>query len=300
MVPDPKPAGDPDPFQHTRMSLGEHLEELRRRLFRGILALAIAFGVSWGFHDRIDRWMLWPLETSVGWINAKLADDAERHLAEHPETPRSELFQTDDPSDRRLREALDARPQGIAIGEGFFFAFKNAGWFALFLGAPVLLWQMWGFIAAGLYERERRMVMRYFPASLALFAAGVLASFFVMVPVGIYFLQLSGLDFALVEFDPSLREYMSFLTTTTLAAGTVFQLPLVMQVLIRLDIVPADTFARYRRHCIVGCFLVSGIVTPSGDPASQALMAVPMWLLYEAGIVAGRMAVRRQAREALA
>ena len=300
MVPDPKPAGDPDPFQHTRMSLGEHLEELRRRLFRGILALAIAFGVSWGFHDRIDLWMLWPLQTSVGWINAKLADDAERQLAEHPEIPRSALFLSDDPSDRRLREALDPRPQGIAIGEPFFFSFKNAGWFALFLGAPVLLWQMWGFIAAGLYERERRMVMRYFPASLALFAAGVLASFFVMVPVGIYFLQLSGLDFALVEFDPSLREYMSFLTTTTLAAGTVFQLPLVMQVLIRLDIVPADTFARYRRHCIVGCFLVSGIVTPSGDPASQALMAVPMWLLYEAGIVAGRMAVRRQAREALA
>jgi sec-independent protein translocase protein TatC len=296
MVPEP----EPDPFQHTRMSLGEHLEELRRRLFRGILALAIAFGVSWGFHDRIDRWMLWPLQTSVGWINSKLAQDAERHLAEHPEIPRSELFLSDDPSDRRLRKALDPRPQGIAIGEPFFFSFKNAGWFALFLGAPVLLWQMWGFIAAGLYERERRMVMRYFPASLALFAVGVLASFFVMVPVGIYFLQLSGLDFALVEFDPSLREYMSFLTTTTLAAGTVFQLPLVMQVLIRLDIVPADTFARYRRHCIVGCFLVSGIVTPSGDPASQALMAVPMWLLYEAGIVAGRMAVRRQAREAVA
>ena len=150
----------------------EHLEELRRRLFRGILALALAFCVAWAFHDRIDRWMLWPLQTSVSWLNSKRAEDAERYLAEHPETPRSELFLTDDPSDRRLRKSYDPNPQQIAIGERFFFSFKNAGWFALFLGAPVLLWQMWGFIAAGLYERERRMVMRYFPASLALFAAG--------------------------------------------------------------------------------------------------------------------------------
>jgi len=288
-----------DPLQSSRMSLGEHLDELRRRLTLGLGALLVAFFAAWAFHERIDRWMLWPLETAVEHINAARVEEYEDLLAEDPSLPRSTYFLSDDPSDRRLRDPVDSRPQTIGVTEGFFFAFRNSLYFAILLGAPALLWQLWRFIAAGLYERERKIVLRYFPASVLLFLSGVAVSFFLMVPLGIYFLQVT-MPASLATFRPTLGDYLAFVTNTCLWAGVVFQVPIVIQVLIRLDLVAAETFARYRRHCVVLCFVVSAIVTPTGDPFMQFFLAAPMWVLYEIGLFAGRLSVRAGAKEAVA
>jgi sec-independent protein translocase protein TatC len=112
------------------------------------------------------------------------------------------------------------------------------------------------------------------------------------VPYGIYALQ-NTLPQDLAEFRAKLDEYMEFLSNTCLWAGITFQLPIVMQVLIRLDIVAAKTFSRFRKHFIVASFLISGIITPGADPYSQTLLAIPMWFLYELGILMGRWSVWR-------
>lgn len=285
-----------DPFANTRMSLAQHLDELRKRMIRGVLALFIAWIVAFSYSELTSRWVLWPLESAVAWLNRDLVEDAEQRLKDHPEIARAELFQSDDPADQRLKRAFSDKPQLIDMSEGFFYAFRLSLYAAFALGGPVLLWQMWGFIAAGLYERERKLVMRYFPASLFLFVAGLAAAFFGLVPFGIYFLQQT-VPFDMADFRPSLENYLSFLSRTCLWAGLVFQTPLIIQVLIRLELVQASTFARYRKHFIVAAFLISGFVTPSADPYSQVLLAVPMWLLYETGILLGRMSVAKRAKE---
>lgn len=137
------------------------------------------------------------------------------------------------------------------------------------------------------------MVMGYFPLSLVLFLAGLAMSFFLMVPMGIYYLQLT-LPQDLVVFNPKLDEYMEFLSKTCIWTGAMFQMPILIQVLIRLDLVQAATFARYRKHFIVVAFVVSGFVTPSADPYSQTLLAAPMILLYELGLLMGRWSTRKR------
>lgn len=288
-------ADEKDPFEGTRMSLAQHLEELRKRLLRGTIAVAVVFCVAWEFRDEIAKTMLWPLDRSVILLNRDEVEKYETFLKEHPDHARSEFFESDDPADKRLKHPVSSLPLITGPSEGFFFAFRNCLYAALFVGGPVLLWQMWGFIAAGLYQKERRMVMSYFPLSFLLFVAGVAMSFFLMVPYGIYYLQAT-LPATLAEFRPSLTEYLAFLSNTSLWAGLIFQMPIVIQVLIRLDFVQAKTFSRFRKHFIIASFLVSGIVTPSADPYSQTFMAVPMWLLYEIGILMGRWSVWRRDR----
>ena len=288
-------AEEKDPFEGTRMSLAQHLEELRKRLLRGTIAVAIVFCVAWEFRDEISKAILWPLDRAVTLLNRDEVEKQETFLKEHPDHPRSEVFETDDPADKHLRKSYSSLPQVIGIGEGFFFAFRNCIYAALFIGGPVLLWQMWGFIAAGLYPKEKRMVMGYFPLSVLLFVTGVAMSFFIMVPYGIYYLQIT-LPADLAEFRPSLSEYMAFLSNTSLWAGVIFQMPIVIQVLIRLDLVEARTFSKFRKHFIIASFLISGIVTPSADPYSQTFLAIPMWLLYEIGILMGRWSVWRRDR----
>lgn len=288
-----------DPFAQTRMTLAQHLDELRKRVLRGVIAVFLAFCVAWEFNEPIARGMQWPFMRAVGWLNEDLVEEHEAFLKEHPEIPRTEFFLSEDPADQRLKQPFHDKLQATGISEIFMFSFRNAMYAAVAAGGPVLLWQMWGFIAAGLYQKEKRMVMGYFPASLLLFVAGLAMSFFLLVPTGIYYLQKT-LPQDLVDFNPKLDEYMEFLSKTCIWSGAMFQMPLLIQVLIRLDMVQAETFAKYRKHFIVVAFVISGFVTPSADPYSQTLLAGPMILLYELGIWMGRWATRKKKRTEVA
>jgi sec-independent protein translocase protein TatC len=282
-----------DPFAQTRMTLAQHLDELRKRVLRGVIAVLIAFCVAWEFNPQIANGVQWPFKRAIAWLNADMVADHEAYLKEHPEVPRTEFFLSDDPADTRLQKPYTDKLQATGISEIFMFSFRNTMYVAVAVGGPIVLWQMWGFIAAGLYKKEKRMVMGYFPLSLLLFFAGLAMSFFLLVPTGIYYLQLT-LPQDLVEFSPKLDEYMEFLSRTCLWTGVMFQMPILIQVLIRLDLVQAATFARYRKHFIVVAFVISGFVTPSADPYSQTLLAAPMVLLYELGIWMGRWSTRKR------
>lgn len=282
-------------LEGARMTLGEHIEELRTRLIRSLLALALAFVGCWIFHAQLARVALAPLTRAVDWLNADLVELHERRLEKDPGISRSDFFLSDDPQDDRLRDPI-RMPRGDSAGSAFVFYMKVCLYFGFFLSGTYILWQLWLFVAAGLYAHEKRMVMRYFPLSVSLFLGGIVFGYFVMVPYAYYFLGAIGLE--QVRLDPKLEVYFGFLKSLSLALGIVFQLPVLMIALMRLGLVEPAFFGKYRGHFLILILVVAAILTPP-DPFTQMMMAVPMWILYEFGIVLGKLALRRQRETAL-
>jgi len=274
------------------MSLGDHLEELRKRLFRSVLVLTIAFGAAWWFKEEIADWMLWPYRTAAAEINADILAQHEAELA-LPGTKhrRSDFFLSDEPQDKRLRDPIDERPVMFGIGESFFFVLNNSLYFAFFIGSPFVLWQIWQFVGAGLYKHEKRAILKVFPASVGLFLSGIVFCFYVIIPTGIYYLAVT-LSLDKVKPMLQLEKYTSFLTTMCLAMGAVFQLPIVMIFASRLGLIEPSTYSKYRPHFIVGALFVAAVITPGPDWVSQVLMTAPMLVLYEVGIIVAKIGAK--------
>jgi len=294
-VSDPDPE---DPIDPTRMTLGEHLEELRTRLFKGLLAVGIAFVLAFSFDETIAAWITAPLERTIERLNEEEADVWEAYLAEHPDEERSTYFTSDDPADRTLREDYRAadRPITTGAGEEFFFVLKICVFFALVVGSPVLLWQLWQFIAAGLYAREKKALLQYFPYAVALLVTGIAFGYFVMLPWAMFFLS-STLGPDLSVWRPKLSEYLSLTGMLTLALGVVFQLPILMHAVISLGIIEREVFVKYRPHFVVVAFIFAALLTPP-DPFTQAMMAGPMVVLFEIGLLATRRTRHGELRRA--
>lgn len=281
-----------DPFAGTRMTLGEHLDELRKRLFRGMLAVAVAFVVSLYYSREVTEVVLRPHLQVVGWLNEHYLAEAQRIVEQHPEQ-RERYFEPDG----TFRFAIDPRLTAQSPTESMWFVLKVAGYAALVLGAPILLWQMWQFVAAGLYARERRWVRYFFPPALVLFAGGVLFSYFVLVPYGMFY-SMQSAPLELVKPDIRLEFYFGFLTTLCLSMGLVFQLPMLMTFLGLVGMVRPATFASLRGYFVIVAFALSALLTPGPDVFSQVAMAAPMILLYEIGILGARFATRSSAEAA--
>ena len=294
-APEPPPVSttDEDDIEQSRMTLGDHLEELRTRLIRGLLAVAVVFAVCWAFRDQVGDVVIRPMERAIGWLNEYKAEHYEAQLAADPSLDRSEHFDLEG----RLRDPVPQHPQSTGAGTGFVFYLKSTAYFALFIGGPILLYQMWMFIAAGLYKSERRLVLSYMPASMVLFFAGVLFGYFAMVPYGMYFLNKN----VVLRFELQLKidEYFAFLSTLCLGLGVVFQLPIVMNALVRAGLVEARDLGRFRGYFVLLAFILAAILTPP-DPFTQLMMALPMMLLYEVGLFTARLGRQRATDAALA
>jgi sec-independent protein translocase protein TatC len=150
---------------------------------------------------------------------------------------------------------------------------------------------MWQFIAAGLYKHEKRLVHVYFPFSVGLFLTGVVFCYVWVLPVGLYFLS-STLRIDQIKPTMTSDKYFDFLSTMCLAMGAVFQLPILMIFLSSLGIIEPRTYSRYRPHFLVIALFVAAIVTPGPDYYSQILMTIPMYILYEVGILVSRWRAR--------
>ncbi|MDQ7843310.1 MAG: twin-arginine translocase subunit TatC [Armatimonadota bacterium] len=191
------------------------------------------------------------------------------------------------------------RPVGrvvfLAPTEAFIVRIKVAALAGALLSLPVVLYQLWRFVAVGLTPTERRYALGLLPVSLVLFVAGATFAFFTILPVGVRFL-LSYQTEALVPMI-SIGAYTSFATAFILAFGLVFQLPVVVLLLARLGIVTPATLAAGRRYALLGIVALSAVLTPGGDVVSQALMAVPTYLLYEASIWIARAFAPKPARQ---
>lgn len=277
-----------DPFAHTRMTLGEHLDELRKRLFRGMLAVVVAFVAALFFSDELTERILGPFHKAVTRLNVHFLEQAQEKVSAHPEQ-RDTYFEPDG----TFRFTIESRLLSLAPTESMWFVLKVAGYFALFLGSPVLLWQLWQFVAAGLYSRERRWMAFFFPPALLLFLSGVLFSYFVLVPFGLFYIQQST-PIEQVKPNLGLGFYFSFLSALCLSMGLVFQLPILMMFLGLVGLVPPATFARLRGYFAIAAFALAALLTPGPDVFSQVAMAVPMMVLYEVGLLGARFLTRRQ------
>ncbi len=155
-----------------------------------------------------------------------------------------------------------------------------------FLSLPLIIYHIWKFIALGLREKEIRYVVIYGPLSLFCFILGAVFSYFVLLPTSLKFL----LGFATKNVLPmiTVEKYISFVGTMVVAGGVTFELPLIIAFLARIGIATPEFLRQKRRYAIVIIFIVSAIITPP-DAASQLIMAVPLLVLYEAGIIMAKM-----------
>lgn len=234
------------------MTLVQHLEELRRRLI--ISAAAVAVGSVAGFvlYRPVLDFLQQPYQEAV----ASLPDTiTEKLIVTTPTEP--------------------------------FLAFLKIGLFVgLLLALPVILYQLWRFITPGLTARERRMGIPFVLASLVLFAGGAVFAF-AIVPRGLAFLFSFGGDnlVPLLTID----RYLSFLFFLVLAFGLSFELPLLLLFLTGVGVISSAQLRSWRRYALIGTVVFAAVATPTQDPYTMLLMAVPIYLLYEGAILVARL-----------
>jgi sec-independent protein translocase protein TatC len=189
-----------------------------------------------------------------------------------------------------LVSRLPAGQQMIAMNPaGAFFApIKLTCFVALFAAAPWLLYQAWAFIAPGLYKREKKLAVPLLGSAVLLFYAGCAFAYFLVLPMVFNFLLRFKPD--IVAITPDINAYLEFVLVIFLAFGASFELPVALVILVLLGWVTPAQLREWRGYAIVGIFIVAAVITPP-DVVSQLLLAIPMMLLYEAGIIAARAVV---------
>jgi sec-independent protein translocase protein TatC len=311
-----------DLFEATRMPLGEHIEDLRRCLVRALAGFAVAVALGFYASPAALEFLTAPVVRELDAfqhrrqerVAALLAGgDAEMVAANQPREVEL-LVRADrlrrllglpegggpewEPVPVRLRpvdwalatgEAVRrvGRPPGLAVfaaTEGFSVYFKVSLYCGFVLASPWIFYQLWRFIAAGLYRHEKRRVYFFLPLSLGLFLGGVALGEFVVLPVGLRYLL--GFN-EWLGFEPELRlsDWLNFALLVPLVFGAAFQTPLVMLVLDRLGIVGAESFRRHRRLAIFLLSVLAAVLTVTPDPINMLALAVPLWALYEVGIL---------------
>ena len=194
-----------------------------------------------------------------------------------------------------LQRPMPARLVFIAPTEAFFVNIKVAFYAGLFLSVPLILFEVWKFVAPGLYEHERRYSFPFLIISTILFLVGALFAYVVMLPIVLHFLIAQGGE----TWKPNitLSNYLSFCMRLILAAGLIFQFPVLMYFLAKVGVVTPEFLVKNRKYAVLAAFIIAAVLTPP-DVFSQVLLAVPLYLLFEASIfVAKRVASGRGAAD---
>lgn len=239
----------------TESSLLDHLVELRMRLIRALVGMLIALLALLPFVKPLYDRLALPL------IGSLPAGQFAAMVASEPTS-------------------------------GFFAPIKLALCAAALLTAPWLLYQAWAFIAPGLYRREKRLAVPLLLSSMLLFYAGCAFAYFVVLPSVFHALTLFTPDIVTIAPDPG--KYLDFVLVIFLAFGVSFELPVALVILVLLGWVSPDQLREWRGYAVVGIFVVAALITPP-DAVSMLLMAIPMCLLYEGGILAARLLLPRKA-----
>jgi len=184
----------------------------------------------------------------------------------------------------------------IAIGviSPFLTPLKMALIFSVYLAMPYLLFQIWSFIAPALYKHEKQMIVPLIVSSTILFYAGILFSFYVVFPVIFGF--LSSVGPSVVDFTPDIQYYLDFVLKVSFAFGVAFEVPIATILLIMFGVTTIEKLKSNRPYVIIGAFILGMLLTPP-DIISQVLIAIPMWLLFEAGLIFAPMFKRKNPTE---
>ena len=238
------------------MSLLEHLEELRKRILWSLVALIVAFVPCWIYVQKIFDFLAAPVQ--------------------------------------KIQPGL--RLAFLGLTDPFILYFKVAALSALFIASPFVLYQIYGFVAPGLYRRERMMAVPFVFFTTLFFLSGGLFAYYVAFPFAAKFLLSMGEHFQAVI---TIEKYFGFLLTVILGLGLMFELPIFVLLLSLLGVVTPRFLMRYFRHAVVVIFIVAAIITPTPDVVNLCIMAVPALGLYLLGIGAAFLAERfRKKRQA--
>lgn len=319
-----------DPKDST-MSLGDHLEELRARSILAIIGLVIGAAASLIFGTHIVNFIERPY---ISAMRARLAKEpevaAEPNSVELVETlfenltaealtdpnapaidPNAVAFlrrvvlgtieqyrQMHAPAESEGLQSLPrfARLQTLAPAEAFSAYMKVSFIAGLILTCPWVFYQLWMFVAAGLYEHERRYVRTAVPFSAGLFIVGALFFLFVVAPISLRFFLIFA-DLMDVASNWTLQKYISFVTVLMLVFGLAFQTPIAIFILNRTGLVSLEMLTRARKYVFLTVFIIAAVVTPP-DVISQILLGFPLYALYELGILLAYLSrKKRKAKE---
>jgi sec-independent protein translocase protein TatC len=222
------------------VTLFDHLDELRTRLFIALAAWVVGSGVMFAFRFQVLAWLQAPL----------------------PEGMRLTYF---------------------SLLEPFATSMQIAAFFGLILAGPIVVGQVWGFIAPGLYREERRYAVPFILLTVLAFAAGVGFSYYLVLPVTIPVL-LGFLGDAALGFL-SIGRYIGNVLTLMAVFGLMFELPVLAFLLARIGILRVEALRRTRRYALVGLLIAAAAISPTGDPFNFALVAIPLVILYELSIL---------------
>ncbi|WP_200762355.1 twin-arginine translocase subunit TatC [Nitrosophilus alvini] len=227
--------------------LKPHLAELRKRLLISILTVLVMFFVCFGFWEQILDWMITP-----------------------------------------LKDVLPAGSNVIftKVGEAFFTALKVSFFAALILSLPVIFWQLWLFIAPGLYEHEKKFVLPFVISATIMFISGALFAYYIVFPFGFGYLINFGSQ--LFTALPSIGEYVGFFTKLMFGFGLSFELPVITFFLALLGLVTDESLKSFFKYAILIIFVIAALLTPP-DVLSQLLMAGPLILLYGVSILIAKI-----------
>ncbi len=196
---------------------------------------------------------------------------------------------------RPLIQALPKNGHMIVtdVTGSFFVPMKVTLLVAFLVALPWVLYQIWRFVAPGLYAHEKRMVVPLVVSSYVLFLCGVAFAYFLVFPTVFKFMAHYNAPLG-AEMSTDVDKYLSFAMTTFLAFGITFEVPVVVIVLVRFGIVSLEKLRQIRPYVVVGAFVIAAVVTPP-DVMSQLLLAVPLWLLYELGLILAAIFIRKTA-----
>ena len=244
-----------DPEAGAELTLVGHLIELRNRILKSLLAILLIFIGLFYFSNDIYTFVAQPL--------------------------------------------LDVLPENmgmIAIDptSPFFAPFKLTFFVSLAVAAPYILYQIWSFIAPGLYKNEKEIAIPLFISSVVLFYAGIAFAYYILFGFVFAFFVSVAPEGILVT--PDINSFLSFALTIFFAFGAAFEIPVAVFLLIWTGIVEPEDLAGKRPYVIVGCFVVGMLLTPP-DPLTQSMLAIPMWMLFELGIFFGKLIRKRQHSE---
>ena len=260
------PAGtseNPEDHAGGEMTLYEHLEELRSRLFKSAVAIVVGFALGFLLQDPLFDLLIGPYCELPA--NLRVA---------------TSVFDPDSCS------LVFTQPLGA-----FFVILKTASIVAAVVGGPVFFYQVWRFVTPGLRPVERRYAVPFLVLSQLLFIGGA-AFAYIVIPRGLEVLLSFGGDNLVALLDAS--EYIGFLLKTLLGFGLSFEAPLIIAMLTLGGVVDVDGLRRYRRYAIFGAFVLAAVITPTQDPFTMIVMALPLMLFYEGNIVFAHLVRRRR------
>lgn len=248
----------------------EHLEELRSRLIKSLVAVAFFTMLSWFFIDHIFTFLVTPYKQAIALANEQMKD----------------------PAQAQALRLIYLNPTG-----GFMIFLKLAITVGILVSIPLIVYQLWQFVAPGLLAKEKRIVPWIVFFTTLCFLAGAAFCYFVVLKYGLGFL----LTFQSETLAPmiSIDEYLGFVTILIVVFGLVFEMPVVAFFLTKIGLLTPEFMRQKRRYGIVAIFVAAAVLTPSTDAFTMMLLAVPLLMLYEVSIWVSKVALPKEMKQTL-